>query len=60
MNYHETKTLVVFLLGLHKNIMGLQEQSKTANANCIGFEVPNTEYYDDWENDKVKNKIGFQ
>ena len=41
--------------------MDLQEQLEPVNTNCIGFEAPNTEYYDDdWEDDKIKNRIGFK
>ena len=44
------------ILKINKDIMDLQE-----NTNCIGFETPNTEYYDnDWEDDKIKNRIGFK
>lgn len=39
--------------------MDLQEQLEPVNTNCIGFEAPNTQYYDDWEDNKVKNRIGF-
>ena len=49
------------VLRINKDIMDLQEQLETVNTNCIGFEAPNTEYYDDdWEDDKVKNRIGFK
>lgn len=49
------------VLKINKEIMDLQEQLEPVNTNCIGFEAPNTEYYDnDWENDKVKNRIGFK
>lgn len=41
--------------------MDLQEQLEPVNTNCIGFETPNTEYEDDdWEDNKVKNRIGFK
>ena len=46
---------------INKEIMDLQEKLEPVNTNCIGFEIPNTEYEDDnWEDDKVKNKIGFK
>ena len=49
------------VLKINKEIMDLQEQLEPVNTNCIGFEAPNTEYYDnDWENDKIKNRIGFK
>ena len=49
------------VLKINKEIMDLQEQLEPVNTNCIGFEAPNTEYYDnDWEDNKVKNRIGFK
>ena len=48
------------VLKINKEIMDLQSQLEPVNTNCIGFETPNTEYYDDWEDDKVKNRIGFK
>ena len=49
------------VLKINKDIMDLQEQLEPVNTNCIGFEIPNTEYYDDdWEDNKVKNRIGFK
>ena len=49
------------VLKIHKEIMDLQEQLEPVNTNCIGFETPNTEYYDDdWEDNKLKNRIGFK
>lgn len=48
------------VLKINKDIMDLQEQLEPINTNCIGFEAPNTQYYDDWEDNKVKNKIGFR
>ena len=48
------------VLKINKDIMDLQEQLEPVNTNCIGFEIPNTEHYDDdWE-DENKNKIGFR
>lgn len=47
------------VLKINKDIMDLQEQLEPINTNCIGFEAPNTQYYDDWEDNKVKNRIGF-
>lgn len=48
------------VLKINKDIMDLQEQLEPVNTSCIGFEVPNTEYYnDDGEDNKVKNRIGF-
>ena len=48
------------VLNINKEIMDLQEQLEPVNTNCIGFEIPNTEHYDDdWE-DENKNKIGFR
>nr|DAJ17073.1 MAG TPA: hypothetical protein [Siphoviridae sp. ctcBx5] len=48
------------VLKINKDIMDLQEQLEPINTNCIDFEAPNTQYYDDWEDNKVKNKIGFR
>ena len=49
------------VLKINKDIMDLQEQLEPVNTNCIGFEIPNTEYYDDdWEDNKVRNRIGFK
>ena len=50
------------VLKINKEIMDLQEQLAPVNTNCIGFEIPNTEHYydDDWEDNKVKNRIGFK
>ena len=49
------------VLKINKEIMDLQEQLEPVNTNCIGFEIPNTEYEDnDWEDDKIKNRIGFK
>ena len=49
------------VLRINKDIMVLQEQLGPVNTNCIGFEAPNTEYYDnDWEDNKVRNRIGFK
>lgn len=49
------------VLKINKDIMDLQEQLEPVNTSCIGFEAPNTQYYDDdWENNKVKNRIGFR
>ena len=49
------------VLKINKDIMDLQEQLEPVNTNCIGFEIPNTEHYDDdWEDNKVKNRIGFK
>ena len=49
------------VLKINKDIMDLQEQLEPVNINCIGFETPNTEYEDDdWEDNKVKNRIGFK
>ena len=49
------------VLKINKEIMDLQEQLEPVNTNCIGFEIPNTEYEDDdWEDNKVKNRIGFK
>ena len=49
------------VLKINKDIMDLQEQLEPVNTNCIGFEIPNTEYEDnDWEDDKIKNRIGFK
>ena len=47
------------VLKINKDIMDLQEQLEPVNTSCIGFEAPNTQHYDDdWENNKVKNRIG--
>jgi hypothetical protein len=45
---------------INKEIEDLQMQLEPINTNCIGFEVPNQEEYEDdkWEEDK--NKIGFR
>lgn len=49
------------VLKINKDIIDLQEQLEPVNTSCIGFEAPNTQYYDDdWENNKVKNRIGFR
>ena len=49
------------VLKINKEIMDLQEQLEPVNKSYIGFEAPNTEYYDnDWEDNKVKNRIGFK
>ena len=49
------------VLKINKEIMDLQLQLEPVNTSCIGFEAPNTECYDDdWEDDKVKNRIGFK
>lgn len=49
------------VLKINKDIMDLQEQLEPINTSCIGFEASNTEYYDDdWEDNKVKNRIGFK
>lgn len=49
------------VLKINKEIMDLQEQLEPVNTNCIGFETHNTEYEDDdWEDNKVKNRIGFK
>ena len=49
------------VLKINKEIIDLQEQLEPVNTNCIGFETPNTEYYDnDLEVNKVKNIIGFK
>ena len=49
------------VLKINKEIMDLQEQLEPINTSCIGFEAPNTEYEDDdWEDNKVKNRIGFK
>ena len=49
------------VLKINIDIMDLQEQLEPVNTNCIGFEIPNTEYEDnDWEDDKIKNRIGFK
>ena len=49
------------VLKINKDIMDLQEQLEPVNTNCIGFETSNTEYYDDdWEDNKIKNRIGFK
>lgn len=48
------------VLKINKDIMDLQEQLEPVNTNCIGFEAPNTQCYDDWEDNKAKNKIGFR
>ena len=49
------------VLRINKEIMDLQEKLEPVNTNCIGFETPNTEYEDDdWEDDKIKNRIGFK
>ena len=46
------------VLKINKEIMDLQEQLEPVNKSCIGFEAPNTEYYDDdWEDNKVRNRI---
>lgn len=46
---------------LNKDIQDLQAAMEPVATSCIGFEAPNTEYYDDDDEyeDKQKNKIGF-
>ena len=49
------------VLRINKEIMDLQEKLEPVNTNCIGFETQNIEYEDDdWEDDKIKNRIGFK
>jgi hypothetical protein len=48
------KTLII-----NKEIAELQEQLEPTNINCIGFDVPSQEYYDEEEDCRGKNKIGF-
>ena len=50
------------VMQINKEIEDLQMQLEPINTNCIGFEVPNQEEYyeDDWEDDKIKNRIGFK
>ena len=50
------------ILKINKEIEDLQIQLEPINTNCIGFEVPSQDNYDeDWEeyNKNKKNKIGF-
>ena len=50
------------ILKINKEIEDLQMQLEPINTNCIGFEIPSQDNYDeDWEeyNKNKKNKIGF-
>lgn len=49
------------VMTLNKDIQDLQAAMEPVATSCIGFEAPNTEYYDDDDEyeDKQKNKIGF-
>lgn len=50
------------VLKINKEINDLQSELEPIDTNCIGFEIPSEEYYEDdeeWEDDKLKNKIGF-
>ena len=50
------------ILKINKEIEDLQIQLEPINTNCIGFEIPSQDNYDeDWEeyNKNKKNKIGF-
>lgn len=48
------------VLKINKEIEDLQIQLEPINTNCIGFEVPNQEEYEDDEWEEDKNKIGFR
>ena len=49
------------VLRINKDIMDLQEQVEPVNTNCIVFEIPKTRYEDDdWEYNKVKNRVVFK
>lgn len=48
------------VLKINKEIEDLQMQLEPINTNCIGFEVPNQEEYEDDEWEEDKNKIGFR
>lgn len=48
------------VIKINNEIQDVQAQSEPITTNCIGFEIPNEEYWDDEEEDcKQKNKIGF-
>ena len=50
------------ILKINKEIEDLQIQLEPINTNCIGFEIPSQDNYnEDWEeyNKNKKNKIGF-
>lgn len=48
------------VIKINNEIQDIQAQSEPITTNCIGFEIPNEEYWDDEEEDcKQKNKIGF-
>ena len=50
------------VMQINKEIEDLQMQLEPINTNCIGFEIPSQDNYDeDWEeyNKNKKNKIGF-
>lgn len=49
------------VMELNKKIQDLQASMEPVATSCIGFEAPNTEYYDDEDEyeDKQKHKIGF-
>ena len=48
------------VMQINKEIEDLQMQLEPINTNCIGFEVPNQEEYEDDEWEEDKNKIGFR
>jgi hypothetical protein len=51
------------MLKINKEISDLQASLEPVNTQCIGFQMTgDDEEYDDegdWEEDKLKNKIGF-
>ena len=49
------------VLKINNDIADLQTQLEPQDTNCIGFQYEPQEEYedDDWEDDKLKNKIGF-
>ena len=49
------------VLVVNNEIQDLQAKLEPVSTSCIGF-VQNEEYPedDDWEEDKIKNKIGFR
>lgn len=47
------------VIKINNEIQDIQAQSEPITTNCIGFEIPNEEYWDEEEDCKQKNKIGF-
>lgn len=52
-----TKKILIY----NNEIETLQAQLEPQNTSVIGFQIPSETEYDDeeWEDDKIKNKMGF-